>query len=193
MKNAVLLLLLTLAATPFSQSGGDESASGGRVRADKPTVYLEHVCQDKKRVYLRMHNNTVWHISVVTDDLYYPSETPIRLRNGIGTYAAPNNREVSLQYRVEKWALPSEHVEVPEVAYPDNGFSSWIASRDSILFSVPVGYLRKDLQVSVSFNYEWEITKKGHTINDAEHRVSFRGLDLSAPKPSACETSAHLR
>jgi len=186
MRNAVLILML-LATTSFSQSGSDELKSGARVRADKPTVYLEYVCQDKNKVYLRMYNNTIWHISVVADDLYYPSKTPIKLRNGINTYAAPNDKEISLQYRIEKWALPSENVEVPKVAYSDNGFSGWIASQDSILFSVPTEYLRKDLQIFVRFNYEWEVTKKGHTINDPEHRVSFRGLDLSDIKPSACK------
>lgn len=187
MKNAVLILMLFLATTSFSQSSSDELKSGARVKADKPTVYLEYVCQDKKKVYLRMYNNTVWHISVVADDLYYPSKTPIKLRNGISTYAAPNDKEISLQYRVEKWALPSETVEVPKVAYSDNGFSDWIASQDSILFSVPIEYLRKDLQIFVRFEYEWEVTKKGYTMNDPEHRVSFRGLDISDTKPSACE------
>lgn len=163
MKNAVLTAMLFLATTSFSQSSSDEFKSGGRVKADHPTVYLEYVCQDKKKVYLRMYNNTVWHISVVADELY-PPKTPIKLRNGINTYAAPNDKEISLQYRVEKWALPWENVKVPQIAYPDNGFGNWIASQDSILFSVPIEYIRKDLQVFVRFNYEWEVTKKGHTI-----------------------------
>ena len=187
MKHAVLILMLFSAATSSSQISSDELKAGARVRADKPTVYLEYVCRDKKKVYLRMYNNTIWHISVVADDLYYPSKTPIKLRNGINTYAAPNDKEISLQYRIEKWALPSENVEVPKVAYSDNGFSDWIASQDSILFSVPIEYLRKDLQIFVGFNYEWEITKKGHTLNDPEHRVSFRGLDLSDIKPLGCK------
>lgn len=193
MKNGVLFLILFLATTSFSQNSSDELKFGGRVKADKPTVYLDYVCQDKKKIYLRMYNNTVWHISVTTDELYYPSQKPIKLRNGVNTYAAPNDRGISLQYRVEKWALPWENVEVPKVAYSDNGFSSWIASQDSILFSVPIEYLRKDLQVFVRFNYEWEVTKKGNTINDPEHRVSFRGLDLSDTKPLACENSERFR
>lgn len=185
MNNAVLIFMLFLTTAPFFQSNSDELKSGGRVKAGKPTVYLEYVCQDKKKVYLRMYNNTIWHISVVTDELY-PPKMPIKLRNGVNTYAAPNDKEISLHYRVEKWALPWEDVKVPRIAYPDSGFSNWIASQDSILFSVPVEYLRKDLQAFVRFEYEWEVTKKGYTINDPEHRVSFRGLDLPDTKSSAC-------
>jgi hypothetical protein len=186
MKKVALFLILFSTATSFSQSSSDELKSGARVNADKPTVYLEYACQDKKKVYLRMYNNTIWHISVVTDELY-PPKTPIKLRNGINTYAAPNDKEISLQYRVEKWAVPWENVKVPQIAYPDNGFSNWIASQDSILFSVPIEYLRKDLQIFVRFDYEWEVTKKGYTISDPEHRVSFRGIDFSDTKPLACE------
>jgi hypothetical protein len=186
MKRATLILALLLTTTSFAQSSDDELKSGGRVKADKPTVYLEYVCLDKQKVYMRMHNNTVWHISVDTDELY-PPKTQIKLRNGVNTSAAPNDREISLHYRVEGWALPWECVEVPKVAYPDNGFANWIASQDSILFSVPAAYLRKDLQVIVRFNYEWEVTKQGYTISDPEHRVSFRGIDLSGTKSPACK------
>jgi hypothetical protein len=185
MKSLVIIFIFCLVNTSFSQSGSDEKLSG-RIKADKPTVYLDYVCQDKKKVRLRMYNNTIWHISVITGELYPPRKT-IKLENGINTYAAPNDSELSLQYRVEKWALPWENVKVPKIAYPDNGFSNWIASQDSILFSVPTEYLRTNLQVFVRFEYEWEITKKGHTINDPEHRVSFRGIDFADTKPLACE------
>lgn len=185
---ALILLPWVLSASPV-QGGSVGGGPGERVQADKPTVYLEYLCQDKQKYLLRLHNNTIWHLSVRVDRLIYPSQTPIRLRSGVNTYAAPNDKEVLLQYRVDKYALPWEEVKVPVVAYPDNSFSAWIASQDSIFFSVPTRYLREDLQVFVSFNYEWEITKEGYTINDPEHRVSFRGLDLKGIKPLACGTT----
>jgi hypothetical protein len=175
MKMVALILVLLFATPALSQDVG-------RVKSDKPTVYLEYLCQDKKNVYLRMYNNTAWNISVTADELY-PSKHQIKLQNGVNTYAAPNGKAISLHYRVGKWASPRENVKVPKVAYPDNGFSNWIASQDSILFLVPIEYLRKDLQVYVRFNYEWEVTRQGYTINDPEHRVSFRGIDLSNTKP----------
>jgi hypothetical protein len=185
MTRTALILSLLLTSSSFAQSGNDELKAGGRVQADKPTVYLKYVCQDKGKVHVRMYNNTVWHVSVKTDVLY-PPQTKIRLRNGVETFAAPNDREISLHYQIERWALPWEDVKVPKIAYPDNGFAEWIASRDSILFTVPVKYLRKDLQVIVVFNYEWEIAREGYTISDPEHRVSFRGIDFADMKPSAC-------
>lgn len=187
MKSAILIFMLLFATTSVSQSSNDELKSGGRVNPDKPTVYLEYVCQDKTKVFLRMYNNTIWHIAITTDELYFPTKTPIKLRNGINTHAAPNDKEITLRYRIEKFALPWENVKVPKIANPDNGYGDWIASQDSILFAVPIEYLRKDLQVFVGFNYEWEITIKGYTINDPEHRVSFRGIDFSDTKQRTCK------
>lgn len=186
MKNVTLILILFLTSISFAQNGSEELKFGGRVKRDKPTVYLDYVCQNKEKAYLRMYNNTIWHISIKADRLY-PSKIRIKLRNDVDTYAAPNDKELSLYYRVEKWALPWENVAIPKFPYPDNGYDSWIASQDSILFSVPVRYLRKDLQVFVRFAYEWEVTKEGYTINDPEHRVFFRGIDFSEIKPLACK------
>jgi hypothetical protein len=180
MKRLALIFILLVATSSLAQSS-DESKSSGRVKSDKPTVYLEYICQDKKSVYFRMYNNTIWHILVTTGELY-PPKTQIKLQNGVNTYAAPNDRAISLHYRVENWALPGENVKIPQIAYPHGGFSNWIASQDSILFSVPIEYLRKDLQVYVRFNYEWETNKRGNTINDPEHRVYFRGIDLPDKK-----------
>jgi hypothetical protein len=188
MRSLTLLLILLITPTPFFQGSDGVKKQSGQIYADNPTVYLNYLCQDERKIYLRMYNNTTWHISVTTDELYYPSKKPIKLLNGVNTYATPNDKEISLQYRVEKYALSSESINVPKVNYSDNGFSSWIAARDSIFFSVPVKYLRKDLQIFVRFNYEWEITRQGDTINAPEHKVSFRGLDLLDIKPSACGT-----
>src|SRR5258705_7674988 len=106
MKNGTPILILFLATIAFAQGRSEELKFGGRVKADKPTVYLEYVCQNKEKVYLRMYNNTIWHISVRADKLY-PSKTRIKLRNDVNTYAAPNDKEIWLYYRVEQWALPS--------------------------------------------------------------------------------------
>jgi hypothetical protein len=190
MRSPALIFTLFIVTASFAGSSNVSGKLSQRVKADKPTVYLDYVCQDREKVYLRLYNNTVWHISVTTSETYYPSKTPIKLRNGVSTYAAPDDKNISLQYRVEKYALPWENVRVPKIKYADNGAISWVASEDSILFSVPVEYLRKDLQVFVTFNYEWEITEQGYSINDPEHRISYRGLDLSHTKPLACENVA---
>jgi hypothetical protein len=187
MKFTVLIFILCVVTTSFSQSSNRDGNISERIKADKPTVYLEYFCQDKSKVYLRLYNNTIWPLAIKTDELYYPSKTPIKLRNGVSTFAAPNDKEIILQYRVEKFALPWENVKVPKIAYYDNGFLDWIASDDSVFFSVPIEYLHKDLQVFVRFNYEWEIIGHGVNKNNPEHRVSFRGIDLSDTKPLTCE------
>lgn len=192
MKVQVLILMLILSMTSFAQTNGNEPQSSGRVHADKPMADLDYVCQDKSKVYLRMNNNTSWVLAVKSDQLYYYTRKKVKLLNGKEFYAMPNDKGVSLQYRVEKFALPWENVKVPKLAQPDSGSLNWIASEDSILFSVPIEYLRKDLQVSVRFNYEWEMTKQGFFETTPEHRVSFRGIDIP-DTPALCKETIEGR
>ncbi|MFV0387900.1 MAG: hypothetical protein ACK5NT_04015 [Pyrinomonadaceae bacterium] len=185
MKNLTLVFILFSVFTAFSQTTSSEFKADGQVKSDKPTAYLEYVCQDKKKIYLRMFNNTIWAISVESDQLYYKTKKVVKLSNGKGYYTMPNDVEVSLLYSVDKFALPWEKVKVPKIAYPDSSFGNWIASNDSILFSVPIEYLRKDLMVLVRLNYEWEVTTKGVIVSGPEHRVLFRGVDLPN-SPTVC-------
>lgn len=185
MKILVLILMLFLSLGVFSQSS-DKLKFSWRPNMDKPMVDLEYVCQDNKKVNLRMYNNTIWVLSVTSDQLYYFTKKTVKLLNGKEFYTMPKDKEVSLQYRVEKFALPWKNVKVPKLLQPDSGSLNWIASEDSILFSVPIEYLRKDLQVSVRFNYEWEMTKQGFFDTTPEHRVFFRGIDLP-DTPMSCK------
>ena len=187
MKVLAWMFLLSFLSNTFSQSGNDKLRLSRRANTDKPAIYLDYVCQDKKTIHLRMYNNTPWVISVRSDKLYYYTNKTAKLINGKEFSAMPNDREISLQFRVEKYALPWENVEVPKLAQPDSGSLNWIASQDSVLFSVPVKYLRNDLQVLVRFNYEWEMTEQGSFDTEPEHRVSFRGLALSNLRQLTCE------
>lgn len=189
MKKLTLIFLLFLTTSAFSQINELQPKADGQLEAGKPTTYLEYGCQDKKNVQLRMFNNTIWAVAVNSDKLYYKTEKTVKLANGKEFYAMPNDREVSLQYRIEKFALPSENVKIPKVNYPDSSSTNWIASGDYVLFSVPIEYLRKDLQIFVKFNYEWELTKRGSIVSGPEHRISFRGIDLPVENPIACDKS----
>ena len=178
MKKATLIFLLFSAVSVFSQNGDVTLKADGQAKSNRPTVYLEYVCQDNKKIHLRMFNNTVWTIAVNSDELYYKTGKSVTLANGKEYYALPNDKEISLQYRVDKFALPTENVKIPKISYLDSASTNWIASGDSVLFSVPSQYLKENLQIFVRFNYEWEVTKNGSIVSGPEHRVSFRGIDI---------------
>jgi hypothetical protein len=180
-----LLLICTiflLASTFFSQSNNDESKSDVRVKANKPTVYLEYVCQDEKKISLRMYNNTVWHIGVDAEKSYFPTKKPIKLGNGNKGYAIPNDEEVPIHYYIEKDELGNvKKIKVPkkERYYWSNG-GGRIAIGDFIYFTVPIEHLHEGLKIYVEFIYEWEISKSGDTSKEPEHRVYFRGGDIGS-------------
>jgi hypothetical protein len=186
MKNLAVIIILVCTFSVFSQTKETELKAEGQVRYDKPTVYLEYVCQKNQSIWLRLFNNTVWTITVGSDELYYKTEKTVKLSNGLEFYAMPNNKDVSLRYNVERFALPAKKVKVPIIEHSDSFYTNWIASNDSVLFSIPLKYLKEDLQISVKFNYEWEVSKKGTIVSGPEHRVLFRGID-TPDKSTTCK------
>jgi hypothetical protein len=183
MKRFALVFILFLGFCVFSQ---DKSVGNTQVKPEKPSIYLDYVCQSNDKIRLRMLNNTIWTIAVSSDELYYKTKKIVKLSNGKEFYTMPNDKEVSIRYRIEKNALPTKNIKVPEITYADSFFTNWISSDDSILFSVPIKYLKDDLQIFVRFNYEWEVSKNGTILSGPEHRVSFRGIDIP-DKLKICE------
>jgi hypothetical protein len=187
----ILMLMLCLAATAFSQIK-DVVETSERVDPGKPTVYLSYVCQNEKKVYLRMHNNTIWHIGIGAEKSYFPTKKPIKLGNGNKGYAIPNDEEVPIHYYIEKDKLENiKKIKIPEKEpYYQNG-GGRIATGDSVLFSVPIEHLRKGLKIYVEFVYEWELVKPGDINREAEHRVYFRGGDIGSAntdiEPTPCQ------
>jgi hypothetical protein len=189
MKRVVFISIFLIVCPVLAQDEKADLKTGARVNPDKPTVYLEYACQNKKRAYLRMHNNTIWNVLVRTDELYYEVRKPIELSYGVKSHALANNREISLQYHIEPFSMNPQKVDMPKITYPHVHFAGWIASNDSIQFSVPMAYLREDLQVVVNFQYEWEVVKPTY-LNDPEHRITFRGIDLPVASGANCPANS---
>ncbi len=181
-----------MASTPFAQSNNDETKIDIRLRNDKPTVYIEYVCQDEEKIFLRMHNNTIWHIGVGAEKSYFPTKKPIKLGNGNKGYAIPNNEEVPLHYKIEQDELGNEKkMEVPKQKlyyYPN--VRGRIASEDFIKFAVPIGHLQDGLKISVRFSFEWELITSFHLAREPVHRVYFQGSEIGSEntgiEPVAC-------
>ena len=192
MKIVLLSLMLLFSVTVFSQNKED-AESNVRVDPKKPTVYLSYVCQDEKKILLRMNNNTVWHIGVGAEKSYFPTKKPIQLGNGNKGYAIPSDEEVPIHYYIEKDQLENiKKLQIPskEPYYWRNG-GGRIATGDSILSSVPIEHLRTGLRIYVEFSYEWEITKSPDSRKEPEHRVYFRGGDIGSAntdiEPTPCQ------
>jgi hypothetical protein len=174
----VLLLLSALGVTGSSQN--DKPSKSRRIKDGKPTVYLKAECRNKDTVRLRFYNNTGWAVAVRTFSLYVNPKkvATVKLINGETAFVLPNDRDISsIYYYVEKDGV-QENIDVPKLNYSDSFNPSWIATNDSIFFTVPKAHLRDGLQVYVHFNYEWEINKQGIIHNEPLHKVIFRGVTL---------------
>src|SRR5205085_180737 len=98
MKRILFILMAFSFTNAYSQ---DKGFGHERVNSEKPTVYLEYVCQSSEKIYLRLMNNTIWHIGISTEKSYWPTKKPITLGNGNKGYAIPNGEEVEMFYYAE--------------------------------------------------------------------------------------------
>lgn len=177
-KTFALLSLLAVCGTAFSQA--NRPSTNARINPAKPTIYIGVECQNKNTIQLRLHNNTQWAIAVSTFSFYFDPHkiVTIKLSNGQTAFPLPNDKEISsLYYFVEK-ANARQDIKVPQIDYSDSFNQSWIASKESILFSVPREYLQEGLQIYIPFNYEWELNDQGIIHNQPVHKTFFRGVEL---------------
>lgn len=181
MRILILIFISLLPFQIFSQNRNDVQNFSSRIEADKPTIYLGYVCQNEKKIRLRMYNNTVWHINVWAEKSYFPTKKPIQLSNGNQGYAIPNDEEIPVYYYIEKDTLENiKKIKLPHKEPYYQGGGGRIASQDSVLFSVPIGHLRKGLKIYVEFSYEWEMTKSGDISKEPKHRAYFRSSDIGS-------------
>ena len=149
-------------------SGSAQQASDVRIDSTKPTVYL--ACErvgENGRVWLRLHNNTQWAISLSTET---PGAVlaPLRLLSGRTVSALADGSEISPEYLIEN--LSDQNYG----EYWCTITRSWIAPGQSVIFSFPREHLKFLGRVSVSFKYEWE--SEGQ---EPDHQVRFSASDLS--------------
>jgi len=155
-------------------------AKSVKVEASKPTVYLTVERKDKEKAWFRMNNNTAWAIAVRTVTFYFNRQRTTNLSSGGSVFTLPSDQEIdSLHYYVEKEPGTPRRLKAPELGYPDSSSISWIPAKGSILFSVPVKQLEAGLMIYVPFQYEWELSRQLIFNKEPEHRVYFRGVDLS--------------
>lgn len=165
----------------YPQADTKVSAKIVKGEDSKPTVYVTVQRTDKEKAWLRLKNNTGWAIAVRTDSLYFDRRRTTPLASGGEIFTLPEDKEIdSLHYYVEKEPGVSNRVKAPELSYPDSSSISWIAPNTSILFGVPLKQLDPGLILYVPFQYEWELNKQMIFNKEPEHRVYFRGVDLSA-------------
>lgn len=178
------LVIGSLCGPVYPQAATTGPAKSVKVEDSKPTVYVSVERRDKEKAWFRMHNNTTWAISVLTGTFYFNRKRTTPLGSGGSVFTLPGDQEIdSLHYYVEKEPMTPGHLKVPEVGYPDSSSISWIPSKGSILFSVPVKQLEPGLMIYVPFHYEWELNGQLIFNKEPEHRAYFRGVDLSKEKP----------
>ena len=170
-------LILTISAT----SNVSVYPQAVKIENTNPTVFLSVERRDETRVWFRLNNNTKWAISVLTGTFYFKRQRTADLESAGTVFTLPSDTEIdSLHYYVEKEPNTPSRLKAPEIGYPDSSSVSWISSKGSILFSVPMKRLGPGLMIYVSFHYEWELNRQLVFNNEPEHRVYFRGVDLSA-------------
>lgn len=157
-------------------------------------ITLVTECQSQKEIQLRLHNFTDWPIAVSTFSSYSSmrKSRSLKLSSGTIVSAMPNNKEISsLFYWIEREIKPVDGKRVFEVfgTAGDSYDVSWIAPKDSIMFSVPIDLLPQENQLFVKYNFDWELGGNGRFFSGGnEHRVFYRGNSPNFPEhPNKCK------
>jgi hypothetical protein len=190
----VILLMATLGISLCAQRSAAEEILLDPQRSSVYIVYERSEAAPDTNVgatvWLQLHNNTKWAISIKTESLYIGEKVqPLTLMNGKGVLAIRSGITVSPCYDVEEIpgeSLSAESDSINEEPYQrlrlgrafTVGSSSWIPSGANVRFQIPSEHLSSGRRISIALEYEWE---KGR---NPEHRVLFMDINpVRSAKP----------
>jgi hypothetical protein len=209
MKNRFIGFLFWF-VVPMSFATSQNTAREKQPKLEKnlPAVYITFECagsreprregESDKGVWLRLHNNLRWALTVPGFNPTVPGFT-------VPTTLATKSRadEVVLYYEVEDTRMRRGRTLLREVSEKNDGAVAGqgqrippppigyrmtdlvktipLTSGDSVLFSIPSEHLTGDLAVSLSFQFQWE-----GSMDETEHRVYFYGSDVPVKEVRQC-------
>ncbi len=159
-------------------------APNPKVIAGKSGVYItfEHLGkrtplrnnENGEGVWLRLHNNMVYSISICAFGITENGEQLI-------TYSKDTQIGVEYDVVLNPVAITDErpNIDVP-VGYNTGSTCHLfeVKSGKSLVFGVPVEHLVKGLSIKIPFSYEWE----DETVNNPTHFVFFNSLNIPNQK-----------
>jgi hypothetical protein len=156
-----IFLIASTTAICFAQT-----QTAVRIDTNKPHVYLDFERLENDLVWLRLHNNSRWAISVRIEKAG-SAPALFQLADGRMMNALEDRAIVSPEYIIDQ---PDS---VGAGQYSCTSLQTWIAPSNSILFSVPRKDFRIASRLSIKFFYEWEASG-----GEVEHRVKFSESEL---------------
>ncbi len=171
-----------------SRNPQDLTRSNVVVNSTRATVYL---CIDKSRwhekrpgnlLWLRLYNNTIWTIRFKAEK-EATLQKPLKLANGPRVPGLTDKSTAFPQYQLESKTTGQQ------LDYPGRshfGTASWLPSKTSTLFAVPVDTL-KDARFFLEYKYQWEFAGAiGDESNGPVHRVYFDLPDQASAAALLC-------
>lgn len=151
------MLTSIISITAYSQT------NDVRIDPQQPTVYFTAERLDGDKLWLRLHNNSRWAISFLTER---PVEitVPFRLADGREVKTLIDGAEVSPAYLIQN-PTTGGYGEFLSCVH----FELWLSPGSSALMSVDFEKLKPLAYLSVKFRYEWS-----GNLDDLEHRVFFK-------------------
>jgi len=182
MKNLISFLIILLFITCcLAQSNNKANSEDNKIRLNlrKPSAFITfekygnrtpiRQGESEERIWLRFHNNTKWKMS-------------LRVLGPCIDAKDENQQEWQVSYEVRiipgyEWAM--KETEIPSgYRITHKATLRFLASGQSLLFSVPKENLVKGLSIFVNFSYEWEINGDAGGDLSIVHEAPFWSTDL---------------
>lgn len=187
----LLLTVVSFLLSPAVGVAAQESSQNKRgctlIDGSRHSQFISYEKTVDKEVQLRLHNNTDCTIAVEIDEKgqlgafrTLPNGEHLFVYVGRPHYGIP----MLLHYLVQ--GGPHSKLPVPGYDWGDSVETYAIPKGESVIFSVPLAYFRKRLDVLVPFRFDWEAND---TINMTSGAVAHRVYFLADELPSC----AHRR
>ncbi|MFN2598235.1 MAG: hypothetical protein ABR563_13730 [Pyrinomonadaceae bacterium] len=171
----IVILVLTAAMTCRAQSGCS------LIEKDHPEQFItfEYFSKSASTVEFRLRNNTTCAIVVETDD-HTPAKITRLSTGGVKVERVTDSQDgalLALHYQVQnrrRWRAPEDGY-----GWGDSVYTYEIRAGESAVFHVPLRHFKKQLDLTVPFNYAWEGDKSiGMGVGGVAHRVYLLFEDL---------------
>jgi len=203
----IVLIFGLTAVTPAQKRKPHLARRSVRILKAKPTVYITFVRFGKREpthnnesdegVWLRVHNNTRWTLLFGGYGAYTAKDEEVSMFYGVEEVPKPRDRFIimpPLPQRpiFDRPPVQAQPTETPKVEKEEKDCDAppgeWgidvvglipLPPGKSLLFSVPLETLCKNLKIYIEYNYAWE--RKNYYDNygdEPQHRVYFYGSDL---------------
>ncbi len=171
----ILVLGLTTAAAA-QRTVSHRANPDVRLSKKQSTFYVTFKGEDNGRVWLRLHNNTKWAITIPTEESYFDDKCVYKMTGGYPVLCMPQGMKAEIRYSIEQ---DGQMLSVKSGTV----CTSVLLPGRYVEFSVLRDHVSNKRSVLIPFQYEWEAGNGYSGESDPVHWIRAQEKVLTKRSP----------